>query len=228
MEGKKKSYAVIGCGRFGRSLALELTKQGMEVLAVDASAEVVNELAEDVTVAVQADVTQDGALDGIGLKDVDVAVIAMSGDFESSIMAATICREKNIPLVIAKAKDSRHGRILHRIGVMKVILPEREEGIRLAHLLTESSIYEHLRMSEEYSIEEFPVPETWIGSNLNDLNIRQLLNISIIAIKRNGEVQINPGPEDAFQRNDVLYGLGSNEDFQGLDRWVAQRQNKIG
>lgn len=224
MDKKKKSYAVIGCGRFGSSLALELSKQGMEVMAVDASAEVVNELAEEVTVAVQADVTQDGALDGIGLKDVDVAIIAMSGDFESSIMATTICREKNIPTVIAKAKDSRHGRILHRMGAMKVILPEREEGIRLAHLLTENSIYEHLRMSEEYSIEEFPVPETWIDSNLNELNIRQMLNISIIAIKRDGKILINPRPDEPFFRGDMLYGLASNKEFQGLDQWITQRQ----
>ncbi len=224
MDKKNRSYAVIGCGRFGRSLALELAKLGKEVLAVDANAEVANELAEDVTVAVQADVTQEGALDGIGLSNVDVAIIAMSGDFEASVMATTICREKEIPEIIAKAKDSRHGRILHRMGAMKVILPEREQGIRLAHTLTDSSIYEHLRMSEDFSMEEFPVPDTWIDQSVGDLDIRKSLDISIVAIMREEGLVINPGPDEQFHAKDIVYALGPNEAFEGLDKWVKLRE----
>ncbi len=215
---QKKTFAVIGCGRFGASLARELSSMGQEVLAVDKSKEMVDALGEVVTVAVQADVTQEGALDGIGLHNVDTAIIAMSSDFEASVMATTICREKKIHTIIAKAMNERHGRILQRMGAQKLILPEREMGVRLAHSLVEQTIYDRIRMSDQFSVEELALPQSWVNRHLNELNLRTRAQISVVAIQRDGELEINPDPDFYFEEGDVVYALGPNDALERLKR----------
>lgn len=216
MKNNYKSYAVLGCGRFGSSVAMTLSDLGQEVLLVDKDQEIVNDMAQFVTYAVCADVSKEESLDGIGLHNVDCAIIAMSSNFEASIMATSICREKEIPTIIAKAKSTLHRRILHRVGADKVILPEKEIGERLAHSLANPSFYEHVTMSEEYSMEDFPVPEKWLGKSAADLNIRSVNKISIVGIRNGKNFDINPNPKTSFKEGDIIYALGRDEDFKAL------------
>lgn len=211
------SFAVIGCGRFGRSLALELVKKGKEILAIDESESVVNELAEYVTVAVQADVTEEDALNGIGLKNVDVAIIAMSTDFEASVMATTICKEKDISYIVAKAKDLRHKRILETIGADSVVLPEREQGIALARELTGDFFSKHLYNSEDIDIKQVATPKEWAGKMVKDLNIRKRLDLSVLAIVKEDGVVFNPGPNEMVEQGTRLYLFGPIESFKSLE-----------
>lgn len=216
MPKTKKSYAIIGCGRFGSSLAYALSELDQEVLLVDEHEEKVNEMSEYVTYSVCADVSKEGALDNIGLHNVDCAIVAMSSNFEASIMATTICKEKEIATIIAKAKSTLHARILHRVGADKVILPEKEIGTRLAHSLANPSFFEHINMSDEFSMEDFPVPDSWIGKSAYSLKIRSNYKFSIVGIRNAKGFNINPDPAVPFQEGDIIYALGRSDDFKEL------------
>ncbi len=205
------SFAVIGCGRFGGNLALTLSQLGNEVLVVDKDENKVNDLAEFVTYAVQADVGQEGALDEIGLRNVDTAVIATSSNFEASIMATAICKEKGIKNIIAKAKSEQHAKILEQVGANRTILPERDMGIRLGHSLSRSSIYDYIELDTDHSIVELVVPDAWIGKSLESLDVRKNYDVSIIGILNTNYSNINPSPDDVFREHDRLLILGTSD-----------------
>lgn len=218
MAEKKESFAVIGCGRFGTNLALTLASLGHEVLCVDSDEDKINDLANYVTYAVQANVSQEGALDGIGLSNVDCAVVGLGSDFEASIMATSICKEKKIPRIVAKARNERHARILRKVGATKVVLPEKEMGIRLAHAMSKRSIFDYIELSQDYSIAEISIPESWVGKKIIDLDIRQAYHVSILGISNADFITINPKPEDAFREGDHIFVIGENEAIVELDQ----------
>lgn len=216
---KKNSFAVIGCGRFGGNLAKTLAQLGSEVLVVDKDENTVNELAEYVTYAVQADVGHEGALDEIGLHNVDTAVIATSSNFEASVMATAICKEKGITSIIAKAKSEKHARILEQVGADRTILPEKDMGIRLGHSLSSSAIFDYIELDTDYSIVELIVPKEWVGKSLQELDIRQKYQVNVIGILNKDYSNINPSPSDVFIESDRLLILGSAEkllEIEGL------------
>lgn len=216
---KKLSFAVIGCGRFGGNLAITLAELGHDVLAVDSEEEKVNHLAEYVAFAVHADVGLEGALDQIGLSNVDIAVIAISSDFEASIMATSICRDKGIKEIIAKAKSEHHAKILKQIGATKTVLPEKDMGIRLAHSLSRRSIYEYIELSSDYSIVEMEVPDQWIGRTINQIDLRANFGASVIGVVNQNVTNINPEPGYCFQEEDRMLVLGTQDhilEIEGL------------
>lgn len=212
-----KTFAVLGCGRFGLNLALTLAEQGAEVLVVDKDEEKINMITEYVTYAVQADVSHEGALDGIGLSNVDVAIVALSSNFEASILATSICNDKGIETIISKAKNERHERILNQIGATKVVLPEKEMGIRLGQSLVERSIHDIIELSDEYSIAEVEVPMEWVGKSLGQIDIRARYNISVIGIIGVGDKNINPNSEDKMREGDRLLVLGCDECIEKIE-----------
>lgn len=217
MVKKKSVFAVIGCGRFGYHLALTLSELGNDVLAVDSDEEVVNSLAPYVTYAYCANAGEEGALDSIGLSNVDCAVIGFSSNFEASIMATVTCREKNVPAIVAKARSEMHGRILMRVGATKIVIPEKDIGIKLAHSLSKNSVYEYINLSPDYSLIEIDVPESWVGKTIIELDIRAKFGISIIGIKHGDSMNINPTAEDVFHAGDHLLVLGLIEDIQNVE-----------
>ena len=211
MGRKKRSFAIIGAGRFGSAVATSLVNMDQQVLVVDRNADKVDALAPIVTYAVRADVSVDGGLDGIGLHSCDVAIIAISGNFEASVLATSICKEKKIPQIICKAQNERHSRILRSVGATSVILPERDMGIRVANKLVNNKLFEFIELSKDYYIAEINVPKTWIGKSLAELDIRKNYGVSIIGINNADFVSINPTPEDAFRSGDHIFVLGTNE-----------------
>ncbi|MDY3051868.1 MAG: TrkA family potassium uptake protein [Ndongobacter sp.] len=212
-----KTFAVIGCGRFGANVARTLAELGNDVLAVDASQEIVNDLSPHVTYAICADVGVEGALDSIGLSNVDCAIIGLSSDFEAAVMATALCREQKVPMIIAKARSELHGRILQRVGASKIILPERDIGIKLAHSLSSQSVYEYFELSEEHSLVESAVPKAWLGKTLGELNVRKHYGVSIIGILNEGYSNINPSPADKFREGDRILVLGSHAELMKLE-----------
>lgn len=218
MDKKKKSYAVIGCGRFGSSLALALSDYGQEVLCVDRNKEKVDELAQYVTYAVQADVGEEGSLEGIGLNNVDCAIIGVSRDFEAAVLAVATCKEMKIANIIAKAPSRRYGDILRKIGANQIIQPEEEMGRRVAADLINKNLINYINLSPDYSIEEIKVPDVWIGKSLNDLDVRKKYHVNIIAINNTDFVTINPQPSDSFREGDHLFILGRDEDIDVVEQ----------
>ena len=140
----RRQVAVLGLGRFGQAVALELTRLGHDVLAVDRDERVVQSIADDVTHAVQADITDPDTLEALGLADFDTAIVAVSETLEASIMATVLLRRIGVRRIIAKAAHDLHGSILEQVGAMQVVYPERETGFRVAHSFHAPGVQDYL------------------------------------------------------------------------------------
>ena len=191
---KEKSYAVIGLGQFGMSVAETLAESDCDVLAIDAREENIQEIADKVTYAVRADVREPEVLRALGVQNVDVAVIAVAENMEASIMATMQAKELGVPYVLAKAMNALHGKILEKIGADRVIYPEQSMGLRVARNLMSGGFLDVFELSTEFSMAEFPVPTEWIGKSLQELQLRESHDINIIAIKVGDDVEINLDP----------------------------------
>ncbi len=212
-----QSYAVIGLGVFGSSVARTLAAEGIEVMAIDSSREIVNGIASEVTYALQVDVTNEAAMKNIGLERMDGAVIAIGDKLQASVMATILCKEMKIPKIIAKAKTDLEKRILERVGADEVILPEKESGYRLAKNISDNFM-DFFRLSNELTVVEMPAKEEWIGKSLRELNVRNVYKINIIAIvnKNDDNPDCFPNPDRPIQAGDVIIAAGRDEDIEHL------------
>ncbi len=212
-----KQFAVLGLGRFGSSLARTLYGLGHDVLAVDKSEDIVQDISPYVTHAIQADATDESTLRSLGLRNFDVAVISIGSSIQASIMVALIVKELGVKHVVAKAQNELHAKVLYKIGADRVVFPERDMGLRLAHNLVSSNIVDFIELSSDYSIIELVALPEWKNKTLKELNMRGKYGINIIAIKRGGEIFISPKAEEQIMDNDVLVVVGDNEDIVRLE-----------
>ena len=220
----KKQFAVIGLGRFGSSVAAALAKLGYEVLAVDANEERVQEMADVVTQAIAADTTDEEALRAIGVRNFDVAVVAIGQDIQSSILTTLILKELGVPYIVAKAQNELHGKVLGKIGADKVVYPERDMGLRVAHHLISPNILDHIELTPEYSIVEMQVSSEMAGKTLRELDIRAKYHCNVLAVKReNGEMNITPRADEPLLLTDVLVIVGRNDQLNKLEQAYAKR-----
>lgn len=210
---KEKSYAVIGLGQFGMTLALTLAESNCDVLAIDDKEENIQEISEKVAYAVKADVREPGVLKSLGVQNVDVAVIAVAENMEASITATMQAKELGVPFVMAKAMTSLHGRILSKIGADKVVYPEQEMGIRVANNLISGGLVDVFELSSDFSMAEFKVPEEWAGRKLGALNIRERYRLNLVAIKEEENVNVNLGPDTVLPAGCVIVAVGKNRDL---------------
>lgn len=213
---KKKEYVVFGLGRFGSSVARQLEKNGCKVMAVDSDPDRVTALSEDVTVSMNADISDVNALDELGINNFDGAVVAMGGNLEASILATIWAKEHGVKNVIAKAYNQLQGRILAKVGADKVVYPEREMGVHLANSLVMNSLFDTIELSSEYSIVDMSVVKSWIGKNLIELKLRAKYHIEVIAVKRGGKMVVTPSAEVPFLEGDILVVLGKNDTLKRL------------
>ena len=186
-----KSFAVIGLGQFGMTLAKELANADYDVLAIDDKDENIQEIADTVTYAVRADVREPGILKSLGVQNVDVAIIAVAENMEASITATMQAKDLGVPCVISKAMNTLHGRILEKIGADQVIYPERSMGLRVARNLTSNGFEDIFELSSEFSMAEFRIPADWAGKSLAELKIRENYKINVVAVKLGDEVNVN-------------------------------------
>ena len=211
-------------------MATTLAELGHEVIGVDGSADRVRALADTLTLAVELDATDDKALLSAGIKDVDVAVVSIGENIESSLLVVTLLREIGIKDIIAKAVTPLHGRILEKLGVTRVVFPERETAIRLAHSLVIPNVLDYIELSGEFSIVDIPAPADFDGKSLKEIGLRSRFGLTTIAIKRQSKTSdgpltnIAPGPDDIVKEGDVLSLLGSNERLGQLDRMLKARK----
>ena len=214
---KEKSYAVIGLGQFGMSVAETLAESDCDVLAIDAREENIQEIADKVTYAVRADVREPEVLRALGVQTVDVAVIAVAENMEASIMATMQAKELGVPYVLAKAMNALHGKILEKIGADRVIYPEQSMGLRVARNLMSGGFLDVFELSTEFSMAEFPVPTEWIGKSLQELQLRESHDINIIAIKVGDDVEINLDPVKPLEADWHLMAIGKNKVLERLN-----------
>jgi trk system potassium uptake protein len=213
---KQRQVAVLGLGRFGQAAAVELTRLGHEVLAVDASERAVLEVAEHVTHSAQADVTDADALRELGVGEMDVAIVAISGVLEASILCTVQVKELGVPRVIAKAATALHGSILERVGADRVVYPERETGIRLAHSFTAAGVRDYLDVAPGYGIARVPVSDALSGKSLAESDLRRTCGVTVVALRRGGSVTLNPPAAEVLRAGDELIVAGLDEDLERL------------
>lgn len=214
-----KQFIVIGCGRFGSSVAKTLYQMGHDVLAIDADEEIVQNISEYVTHAVQADATDENSLRALGIRNFDVAVITIGADIQSSVMATLIVKELGIKYVVSKAQNEMHAKVLYKIGADRVVFPERDMGMRVAHNLVASNILDYIELAPEFSIMEISALEEWYGKSLLDINIRSKYGINVMALKNNNnEINVSPTAKDIIQEGDIMVVIGHNNDLKKLQR----------
>ncbi|MCD8021368.1 MAG: TrkA family potassium uptake protein [Clostridiales bacterium] len=211
----KKSYAVLGLGSFGMSVARTFSELGMEVLAVDRKKELVAAIAPEVTYAVTADVTKEEAIRSLGMENMDGVVVAIGENLEASIMATILVKGMGVPYVVAKAETEMQVKILEKIGADKVILPEKEMGIRLARNMV-GNYMDIFNLTFNASLVEVEARESWIGKSIRELNFRNRYHLNIVAIRRNGMLDGFPSPDDVMQKGDAIIAMGKNEDLEKL------------
>lgn len=213
----KKQFVIIGCGRFGHSVAKTLYDYGYEVLALDQDEEIIQEVAEDVTHAIQVDGTDETALKSIGIRNFDVAVISIGSDIKASIMATLIAKEEGIETVVAKAQDNVHAKVLYKIGADRVIFPERDMGVRVANSLVTSNVLDYIELSKETNVVEIEAFKEWEGKTLRQLRLSNKYGITVIAIKHRDGLNISPYADDIVEEGDIVIFIGDNESFRKLE-----------
>lgn len=213
-----KSFVVIGCGRFGASVARTLYGLGNEVMVIDISEEAIREISEEATYAVRADAMDETVLKDLGLRNFDVAVIAIGSDIEASIMATLVVKELGIKKVIAKAQSELHRKVLDKIGADKVIFPERDMGIRVAHNLTSTNILDFIEVSPDYNIIELTSLKEWENKTLGQLKLATKHGLNVMAIKRGDKVTVSPSGEIMIEKDDVLVVIGNTADIKKAER----------
>ncbi|MTI62219.1 MAG: TrkA family potassium uptake protein [Firmicutes bacterium] len=212
-----KQYIVIGLGNFGTSVALTLNKNGYNVLAIDKDNEKVHTIAGNVTQAIEADATDQMALQTLGVGNFDIAVVSIGDNTHANALTTVILKELGVPYVIVKAQDSLHGHLLIKLGADKIVYPERDMGVKIAHNLISQNILDFLELSPDYGIIELPVPDRMIGKNLRELEIRSKYNVNVIAVKRGEDIKISMLTELSIESGDIIVVFGSNNDLRKLE-----------
>ncbi|ERI90800.1 putative Ktr system potassium uptake protein A [Clostridiales bacterium oral taxon 876 str. F0540] len=214
---RKKQFVVIGLGSFGSSVARTLYTLGNEVLAVDSEETAVREIADYVTHAAQVDTSDEKSLKDLGISNFDVAVIGIGSDIQASIMATLIVKELGVKYIISKAHDERHAKLLYKIGADRVVFVERDMGVRVAHNIFASNILDYIELSPDYNIAEIAAPEEWYGRTLKDIDVRLNYGLSVIAIKKNHDVNIAPKADDVIGKDDVVIAIGDNKELNKFE-----------
>ena len=212
---KNKSYAVIGLGQFGMTVALTLAEANCDVLAIDDKDDNVQDIAEKVSYAVKADVRDPGILESLGVQNVDVAVIAVAENMEASITATMQVKELGVPFVMAKAMNSLHGRILEKIGADKVIYPEKQVAKWASIRYADDRILDYMEVDASHAIFEVEIPYEWIGKTIGKLDIRKKHNINILAVKNEGgEISVAISADTVLNDGSTLLVLGDYKTIQ--------------
>jgi trk system potassium uptake protein len=207
---------VIGLGRFGSALARELERLGHEVMAVDRSEQRVNDIAPDVTHAVQLDASEEDALRAAGAADFNTAIVAISSDAEPSIFATMVLKRLGVRTVISKAGSVLHGEILARVGADRVVFPERETGLRLAHSFNVPNVIDYLDVAPNFGMEKIRPPKSFIGKTLGELDLKGRLGLTPIVLRRAQQVFVNPAREERVAEGDELILIGRDEKLDQL------------
>mgnify|MGYP000963808508 CR=1 FL=1 len=213
-----KSYVVIGLGRFGASLARQLCKLGAEVLALDVKGDLVQQVASEVTHAVVGDAQDKEVLRALGVRNMDCAIIAIGDNLAASVLITMNLKELGIPFIVCKAHDETHRKVLEKLGVDRVLIPEQESAQRLARSLNSHNVLDYIELSHDYGIIEVPTPKGWLGSSLRKLNVRAKLGVNIIAVENGGKTNVSPAADYAIQSGDTLVVLGDNVSLEKVQK----------
>ena len=213
-----KSFVVIGLGRFGMQVAKKLSQQGCEVLAIDTSADLVQQVGDIVTQAVIADARDKEVLRSLCVQDFDCAVVAIGDSLSDSVLATLNLKELGVPKVICKAHDETHRNVLQKLGADRVVIPEQENADRLAKSLASTNVLDYIELSSDYGIIEVPVPAAWENKSLIELNVRAKLGVNILSVKRDGNITVSPAADYRLAKGDIMLVLGETAALEAVQK----------
>ena len=209
-----KNILLIGLGRFGRHIALQLNKLGHEVMAVDSNEERVNKILPIVTNAQIGDSTNTEFLKSLGIGNFDVCIVTIGGNFQNSLETTSLLKELGAKLVVSRAERDVQEKFLLRNGADEVVYPEKQVANWAAIRYTADHIRDYIEVDEAHAIFEVEVPKGWIGKNVGELDIRRKYSINIMATKENGKINMAVSPETVLTDNITLLVLGAYKELQ--------------
>lgn len=222
-KNDKTTYAIIGLGRFGKALAIELAASGAELIIMDRDMEKVRELREYTENALEVHSLDKKALEEAGIQNCDVAVVCIGEHLDTSILTTLNLVEMGIPTVIAKANSLDHGKILEKLGA-QVVYPEHDMALRLASRLETARVLDFIQLSEKINISKLHIPDSAVGKTVQEVNLRAKFHLNIIAIENKGNVMEVIQPDYLFKENDVLFVSGSKEGIRRLSQWMEKQK----
>jgi trk system potassium uptake protein len=212
----KQSVLVIGLGRFGSAAARELMRLGHDVLAVDRDEAAVNEIAPEVTQALQLDAADLEALKGIGAGEFDHAIVAISGQGEPSVFATMALKQLGVGNVVSKAGTPLHGAILERVGADRIVFPEREMGVRIAHLFAYPNVIDYVDVAPDFGLVVVRVPPDFVGRTLGEIDLGARFQLTPVALRRGDRLTVQPSDSERVEPGDVLILVGSDDGLARL------------
>lgn len=201
---------VVGLGRFGSALALELMRTGHEVLGVDTDERIVQHMSQELTHTVKADTTDEATLRELGVTEFDSAVVAIGADIESSILTTSLLLQLGVPNVWAKANSTSHGMILKQLGCHHVIFPEAEMGKRVAHMVSGETL-DYVSIDSDFVMVKTEVPPSFDGQTLADLKIRSTYGVTVVAVTKGDGKYVPAFPETVLNEGNQIVVAGQVE-----------------
>lgn len=214
----KKSYAILGTGRFGNYLAEMLAQYGHDVVVVDTDPSKLEVVESKVNKTIYGDITDEKVLTEIGIRNFDVVIVGSAQDVERNLMAATLCKELGCEKVLAKASTELHGKMLTKLGVDKVVYPDRDMARRLGRSLLSKSLLDYINVSEDFSIIEIIIPQDLVGKTIGELRLRDKHRVNVVLVRScEGGVSI-PNSTSPLCQESVLVVMGRNDDLERFQR----------
>ena len=214
---KKKQIVVFGLGRFGAAVAYTLSEMGHEVLAVDSHMDAINEISPYVTHAVQLNATDEAAFESLDVGSFDAAVVSIGENIRDSVLISMLCKEAGVKLVVSKANDELHAKVLKKVGVDRVVFAERDMGVRVAKSLIVPHLVDLVNIGGDYALAQITVPESWVDKTLAQLDVRRRWGVSIITVNRNGQVNAALTADTRLLGGDQLLILGLQKDVEKVE-----------
>ena len=213
-----KSFAVLGLGRFGKELALQLSRGGAEVLAIDRERKIVDEVADEVTRAVTANLRDKDTLQELGVAECDEVILSVGSDLAASVLAVVNLKALGVKHLICKAYDEVHRDVLLKLGADQVLIPEQEFAAKLAAQMISPRLRDQIQLTAEYVIEEVAVPESWIGKTLGEMNIRSRFDVTVVTVRHGEKVVAAPGAGERLTAGDVVLLLGEKKAMSAVHK----------
>lgn len=215
----KNTYGIVGLGRFGTALALELAAAGAEIIVLDRDEEKVRELRDYTENAFVVKSLDKKTLAETGIQNCDVGAVCISEHMDSSILTTLNLVSLGVPLVVSKASSPEHGEILEKLGA-EVVYPERDMAIRLAHRLEVSKMLDYIQLSEKLNISKLMVPEKMVGQTVLQVDLRKNFGVNIIAVENGKNLLESVVPDYTFRAGDILFLSGSRANLNQLADWA--------
>ncbi|MDO4337813.1 MAG: TrkA family potassium uptake protein [Eubacteriales bacterium] len=209
-----KSILLIGLGRFGKHIAMELNALGHQVMAVDHVEERVEDVMPFVTNGQIGDSTNADFLESLGIRNYDVCIVAIGNDFQSSLETTSLLKELGAELVVARAARDVQAKFLLRNGADEVVYPEKQLAKWTAIRYSADHILDYIELDKEHAMFEILVPPEWAGRSVGQIDIRKKYHINIMGIKKNGRLELAVSPETVLEKDETMLVLGRNRDLQ--------------